>query len=323
MKIFQISSFNSCCSSFYSSIRCFEGVLRNHFLAIFKVHFYIFFVLLLIGSGWVYSQERTKVKYDVKCNKCGHENPQWIDEDKKGYVLYCNNCGGLGMLTEKIDSDVKTKSENNQSKKTNEPNPSDIPWEVVIGGAAIGAAVVAIRKKLKKSKNNKKENKQKEEEKAGYILQLSTKEFDFSEEKQGNLEVRVIKITETSEKSINAAIQIINPEPALHIQPNRGTTPLQCKLVLKDQPKENQFKITVIANAEGHQYQKDIQINAGGEPKIVFETAPNNKRSLRPDIKRLIALYAQVVDANNKPIDNLTESMVFTPIGDWAEISEP
>lgn len=219
---------------------------------------------------------------------------------------------------------------NNQTNTNQNPeiiidpkSDDDFPWEVVIGGAAIGAAVVAIRKRLKKSKNNKKEDNYKEKEKAGYILQLSTKEFDFSEEKQGNLEVSVVKVTETSEKSISAAIQIINPEPALHIQPSSGTTPLKCKLFLKDQPKENQFKITVIANAEGHQYQKDIKINAGGEPKIVFETAPDNKRSLRPDINRLITLYAQVVDANNKPIDNLTKAMVFKPIGDWAEISDP
>lgn len=238
----------------------------------------------------------------------------------------------LGFAPQKLQKNNPTtfpSTDNYPSKnevyESDNKEEDEFPWEVVIGGAAIGAAVVAIRKKLKKgkTKNNKKEDKQKEEEKAGYILQLSTKEFDFSEEKQGNLEVRVIKITETSEKSINAAIQIINPEPALQIQPNNGTTPLQCKLVLKEQPKENQFKITVIANAEGHQYQKDIQINAGGEPKIVFETAPDNKRSLRPDIERLITLYAQVIDSNNKPIDNLTKAMVFKPIGDWAEISEP
>ncbi|WP_298368003.1 hypothetical protein [uncultured Lutibacter sp.] len=239
---------------------------------------------------------------------------------------YPNNDSGLALGF--APSLKSNKSSVNKDAKTNEGssnNNDDIPWEVIIAGAALGAAIVAIRKRLKKSKQskNKKENKKENEEKAGYILQLSTEKFDFSEEKQGNLEVRVVKVTETSQKSINAAIQIVNSELALLIQPTSGTTPFNCQLSLKEQPTESQFKITIVANAEGHQYQKDVTINAGGEPKIVFETAPNNKRSLRPDINRLITLYAQVVDVANKPIDNLTKSIDFTPLGDWAEISEP
>ena len=236
---------------------------------------------------------------------------------------------GFAIINKRNQNNPTTSPSSNNFPSKNDAYESDnseddeFPWEVVIGGAAIGAAVIAIRKRLKKGKNqnNKKGNKKKE--KAGYILQLSAKEFDFSDEKQGNLEVRVIKITETSEKSINASIQIVNPESALQIRPSSGTTPFKCQLSLKEQPIENQFKITVVAHAEGHQYQKDVQINAGGEPKIVFETAPDNKRSLRPDIDRLITLYAQVIDVNNKPIESLTKTIVFTPIGDWAEISEP
>ncbi len=227
----------------------------------------------------------------------------------------------LDEISFEIGSESDSLSTTNPQK---EDSDSEFPWEVVIGGVIGAGAIAVIRNKLKKgkAKNNKKESDD-NEEKAGYILQLSSDKFDFSKEKQGNLEVRVIKITKTSEKSINASVQIMNSEPALQIQPSSGSTPFNCQLFLKEQPRENQFKITIIANAEGHQYQKDIQINAGGEPRIVFKTTPDNKRSLRPDIKRLIALYAQVVDANNKPIDNLTKIIVFTPIGDWAEISEP
>lgn len=34
------------------------------------------------------------VQYDTHCNVCGHDNPQWLEEDS---VHYCENCGALGM----------------------------------------------------------------------------------------------------------------------------------------------------------------------------------------------------------------------------------
>lgn len=259
-----------------------------------------------------------------------------VDEKYSDFVaylnLYPNNDSGLALgFAPSIDGETTSNSDNPVVNQTNtEETEDEIPWELVIGGSIAAAVAAILRKILKKgaaavsksSKNNKKEDKKEEKEKAGYILQLSANSFDFSDEKQGNLKIDVIKITEKAEKLIHAAIQIINPEPALQIQPSKGTSSLECKLILKEQPLKNQFKITILADAEGHQYQQDIEINAGGEPKIVFETAPGNKRSLRPDINRLITLYAQVIDANNKPMDDLSRLIDFTPIGDWAEISE-
>ena len=219
-----------------------------------------------------------------------------------------------------IYRDFKADRINSETSSTGDDD--EFPWEVVIIGAAIGAAVVAIRKKLKKGKtqNNKKENKE-EKEKAGYILQLSTEKFDFSEEKQGNLEVRVVKVTETSQKSINAAIQIVNSEPALQIQPTSGTTPFNCQLLLKAQPKENQFKITVVANAEGHKYQRDVEISIGGEKEIIVELVPN-KRTLRPNLNRLITCYTKVVDEMGDPMQELTQEIEFIQTSDWVNCSE-
>ncbi len=288
-----------------------------------QITFILFFMFLLMGSDTLFGQTSQR-KYNLKCNHCGHENPQWIEEDKKGYVLYCRNCGGLGMLTEETVGNNDT----SQPSYPDEPSSDDIPWDAVIG-AVIGAAVIAaIRKKLKKKKKATKKTKsrKKEEEKketAHYILQLNKEHFDFTQEKTQNLSVNVWKITETTKKEISASIQIQNPEPALQIKPQQGQTPLNCQLELKGQAEKSSFDIIVNAHAENSQFQKKIRINAGGEKRIVFETAPDNKRSLRPDLDRVITLYAQVQDENNEPLDDFSQNMVFTPIGDWVEISEP
>jgi len=311
MKIFQISSF-------YSSNRCFQFSLKNRLLKIFVINIFTFFVFILISADELYSQTK-QVKYNIKCS-AGHENPQWIEEDKKGIVLYCKTCGRIGMVYP-ID---EAKSKNNQPIDSIEESSSDdeFPWEVVIGGLVAAGAIAAIRNKLKKgkAKNDKKESDE-NEEKAGYILQLSTKSFDFSKEKQQSLEVRVIKITKTSEKSINAGIQIINPEPALQIQSSSGTTPFSCQLFLKNQPTKSQFQISVVANAEGHQYKKNIQINAGGEKQIIVELLPN-KKTLRPNIERLITCYTKVVDERGEAMPELSQEIEFKPTSDWVNCSE-
>lgn len=216
------------------------------------------------------------------------------------------------------------KAERINAETSSSGSEDEFPWEVVIGGIIGAGAIAIIRKKLKKGKaqNNKKEKKDDDnEEKAGYILQFSTKSFDFSEEKKGNLEVRVVKVTKTSEKYINAAVQIINPESALQIQPASGTTPFNCQLFLKEQPKKSQFKISVVANAEGHQYQKDIEINTGGEKQIIVELLPN-KKTLRPNIERLITCYTKVVDARGDAMPELTKEINFKPTSDWVNCSE-
>jgi hypothetical protein len=208
------------------------------------------------------------------------------------------------------------------------PEDSNIPWEVIIGGAIGGGALLAIRKKLKANKNNPskdKKNDQKkenEEEDAGYILQLSAGKFELILGEPQFLEIRVIKVSETSQKSIQAAIQIQNSEPTLNIQPDNGTTPLTCQLLLQKLPQNQNFNITVTAQADGHQFQKQVQISTTGEKNLVIETA-DHKKSLRPDTFQVLTCFAKITDEKGNAISDLTNKIKFEPKSDWIDLSQP
>ena len=107
----------------------------------------------------------------------------------------------------------------------------------------------------------------------------------------------------------------------MQIQSSSGTTPFSCQLFLKNQPTKSQFQISVVANAEGHQYKKDIQINAGGEKQIIVELLPN-KKTLRPNIERLITCYTKVVDERGEAMPELSQEIEFKPTSDWVNCSE-
>lgn len=237
-------------------------------------------------------------------------------------VRFVNHQMYPGWATDNIVSENSPTTSNNSGQKTSDTN---IPWSVVIGAIIGAAAIAAIRKKLKNKKKTDKKSKKKEKEKepAHYILQLSHESFDFTKETKQNLTITVWKITEKDKKKIPANIQIQNPEPALQIKPNQGNAPLNCQLELKGQTQKSSFDIAVNANAEGHQFQKRIRINTGGEKRIVFETAPDNKRSFRPDVGHFITLYAQVQNAQNEPMNDLSKGIVFTEMDDWVDISAP
>lgn len=277
-----------------------------------------------------YSQN-SQEKYDTRCNQCGHDNPQWIAEQKNGIVNYCEKCGALGM-PELISNNNQNQADSSDDQSTDpfdDSTDSDIPWDVVIG-AVVGAAVIAaIRKRLKNRKKAEKKTtsktnrKEEEKEQAHYILQLSQESFDFSKHKKQELSVNVWKITANDKKQIAANIQIENTEPKLHIRPLSGSAPIHAVLELKGQPEKDCFDIAVNAIAEGHEFQKTIRINAAGKHRIVFETAPDNKRSLRPDVDQFITLYAQVQNAENEPMDALSKVLVFTEMDDWVDISAP
>ncbi|MDD3721980.1 MAG: hypothetical protein PHW92_05775 [Lutibacter sp.] len=213
-------------------------------------------------------------------------------------------------------------------------NEDDIPWTLVIG-ASIAAAVAAIlRKILKKgakvaaksvTKTNKNQKEKKEEEKeedAHYILQLNKESFQLKLNEPETLEVRVWKVTAKGEKKCDADIQIQNSEKALNVNPTNGMGSLNAQLLLQKQPKEPNFNILITANAEGNVFQRSVNIRPFGEMQIIVETAPDNKRSLRPDTFQTIACYAQVVDENGKNIPDLTEKIKFNPKSDWIDVSE-
>jgi len=122
---------------------------------------------------------------------------------------------------------------------------------------------------------------------------------------------RVWKITETNKSVVNANIQIHNPEKALKIEPNSGVGTLNSRITLKEIAKQKKFFITVMASADGHTYQKQVQIITSTQNRIIVQTAPNNIRSLRPNIGQDLTCFAQVVDENDEPIDELTKKIKF------------
>ena len=257
-----------------------------------------------------------------------------LDEKYNDFIAYLNsypnNDSGLAIgfaptLGGKTTStNIKTKVDEN----TQNNSEDEIPWEVVIGGSIAAAVALIIRKILKKgtaskttkSAKDKKEQKEEEEE-AHYILQLNKNNFQLKLKEPETLEVQVWKVTAKGEKRCSATIQIQNFEKALKITPTTGINSLQAQLLLEKQPKETSFTILVNANAEGHEFQKEVTIQPFGELQIVVETTPYNKRTLRPDTFQIITCKAQVLDELGKNIPDLTEKINFTPKSDWIDIS--
>jgi phage protein U len=231
-----------------------------------------------------------------------------------------------------LPSSSSSSSEPSDSATPSPSSDEELPWTTIIGVVTAAAVALALRKALKKktkpqdsfkpSKSSKKEKKEEEEEEAHYILQLSAEKFELQPDEPQLLEINVYKITPKSQKKYPAEIQIQNSEKALKITPQSGSTPMRCQLTLKDKPSRSSFTFTVRATADGKAYQQDVQIQAGGQMRIIYRTVPDDTKSLRPDIDRLISLYAQVVDEYDKPLDDLTKKIVFTPNSDWLDISD-
>ncbi|WP_338229133.1 hypothetical protein [Algoriphagus taiwanensis] len=260
--------------------------------------------------------------------------------DSAVYNNYLKRAGGNPnlLVTELTISDVEAVRVGTESEASTSSTPKttesdeDLPWTTIIGVVTAAAVALALRKALKRkakaaessksSKKEKKKEEEEEEEEAQYILQLSAARFDLKPDEPQFLEINVYKITPKSQKKYPAEIKIQNREKALKISPVSGTSPLKCQLLLQDKPSKSNFSITVYANADGKAYQEDVQIKAGGQMRIIYRTVPPDSKSLRPDIDRLIALYAQVVDEYDKPVDELTKKIIFTPNSDWLDISD-
>jgi hypothetical protein len=220
-----------------------------------------------------------------------------------------------------------------ESFENESSSEEDLPWATIIGVVTAATVAVALKKLLKKktktqptspkSKSSDKEKQKDEEEDIHYILQLSAEKFELKINEPQVLEIDVYKITPKSQKKYPGDILIQTTEKALKITPIAGTTPMRCQLFLQEKPKKSSFSVTVHAIADGKAYQKEVSIKTGGEMRIVYQTEPANARSLRPDIDRYVALFAQVIDENDQPLDHLTKKIIFTPIGDWVEISNP
>ena len=249
---------------------------------------------------------------------------------------YPNNDSGLarGFAPSKAGTSPAPSNNTTSANQSTPIEDDEIPWELVIGGSIATAVAAIIRKILKKaaaskasksSKNKRKEKKneeEEEEEEAHYILQLNKNNFQLKLNEPEILDVQVYKVTAKGEKRCSASIQIQNFEKALKITPTNGVNSLQARLMLEKQPKDGVFTILVNANAEGHEFQKEVTIQPFGEMQIVVETSPDNKRTLRPDTFQIITCYAQILDELGKNIPELTEKIQFEPKSDWLDISQ-
>lgn len=210
----------------------------------------------------------------------------------------------------------------------------EIPWEVLVGIIGGGGLIAVARKLFKKKpgqkQNNKtkkekekKEKKEEEEEQVKYILNLNKEKFNLTIGKPDILEAVVYKITPKTQQKYPAQIQLLNPEKALRISPSQAQGSFSAQMLLQGTPNSASFNITVQAVADGHQFQKNIQIQAEGKKQLTVDTLPDNKRSLRPDTYQVIEVRARILDENDKSIPELTEQIIFKPQSDWIDLSEP
>ena len=223
----------------------------------------------------------------------------------------------IEIINIKASSNTPTSNSNNSTsgyEPESEEGEDGTLWTVIVGVIAT-ATLLAIRNRIKKRKKatstNDKDKPKDKKEIAEYILQLNKKEFSLKLNEPKTLTAKVWKITEKGKSLTNATIKIHSPEKALKMMPFNVVGTLNSQITLKEKPKENQFYITITASVDGHSYQKQVRINAGIQNRIVIETAPNNTRSLRPNIDQNLTCFAQVVDADNKDIPELTKKIKF------------
>ena len=283
-------------------------------------------------------QNKQTGKFGFVYGYMGSYRPQSIAEAYNDYISSIKNSenGAFGFAPP-----MGSSAENTSNTGTDidgivsTDGEDDIPWTLIIGGSIAAVVAAIVRKILKKGastatstkpnskkENNQNEKKEENEEEAHYILHLNKNSFQLKLNEPETLEIRVWKVTAKGEKQCNADIQIQNFEKALKITPTSGVNNLDAQLLLQKQPKESNFNLLVIANAEGHEFQKQVQIRPFGAMQIEVETLPDNKRSLRPDTFQTLACFAQVVDENGKNLPDLTKEIRFEPKSDWIDISE-
>ena len=96
---------------------------------------------------------------------------------------------------------------------------------------------------------------------------------------------------------------------------------MSSQLTLKGFPSTSLFTISVTTNAGGESIQKTIKINTG--QRLIVQTAPDNIRSLRPNIDQNLTCFAKIVDGTGNDIDELTKKIQFDPSqSDWIDLSK-
>jgi hypothetical protein len=223
-------------------------------------------------------------------------------------------------------TNTQTPPESNLPDTTSAPL-ENIPWTIIIG--SISAVVIAtiIRRLLKKKKPKAEvaaeKTAEEEAEAVHYILQLNRDSFRLKINQPEILEIQVWKITTRGKSKIQAQVSIENPEKNLTIRSRNTGSGLIADLCLDKPPASSNFELTVLATAEGIPIQKSVSITTSDKMEIIIETIPNNRRTLRPDTKKVLTCCAKVVDENGKPLIDLTKKLKFKPQSKWIDLSDP
>ena len=200
-------------------------------------------------------------EYDVTCNQCGHDNPQWLEEDT---VHYCESCGALGMpmLIDENESGNATSEDNGGTTSDDD----GLPFVVVIGGAAVAGAIAIIL-----GRNAKKKKKA---DAAGYILKLSQHQVYVTSGAPAQVIVTVLRVDAQGRAQIEPSAPIyitLTPDSVLQVLPPNGYGEITLSISQKASSASDAIEyIDVAALVPGAQKNARIAVNISPSLQIVF-----------------------------------------------------
>lgn len=167
-------------------------------------------------------------------------------------------------------SSNNSNNSSNVSDNTNSQNDENgIPWEVVIGGAAIGAAAAALVKKALSGKNKKGKN----DEPAGYILKLSSDRIQVTDDSPGTLQVTAYRVNKsgayTPAPEVKLRISSI-PNSCLKISPSMGQSHISAVISKTGNSSLQSETLTITGIAPKSQVTATATVEIAATYKIVF-----------------------------------------------------
>ncbi len=227
--------------------------------------------------------------YDTTCNKCGQDNPEWLQEHT---VHYCKNCGGLGMpmlIEEKKPEKEESKDDDEDWDYDDEDEDEDeeIPFEVIIGGAAVGgAAVIMINRARKKAaskkggksssgtNSNKTKKEQKKDQPSGYILNISQDNVFVTPQTPAQIAITVLRVLADGKTKVEPSAPItvsLKPDSSIQVLPLNGFGQVMLSISQKDtDPKNSEEYINIAATVPGAQKTAQVKVSIAQNARVVF-----------------------------------------------------
>ncbi len=207
--------------------------------------------------------------FDITCHYCGHVNHQWLYSTA---VCYCEECGRLGLLVPVSEENTTTAKPETQwtESEDEEQENSLVPFEIVIGSAAVGGAVAAILHTASKRKKQK-ENKQ---EPVGYILKISHDRVHVSEGEPARILISVLQVDANGQTSVlqSAPIRIDTaPHSVLRVDPNLGYGTMTATISQQGPAtSDTQEWLRVTANVPGAEKTAAVAVDVAENLRMVF-----------------------------------------------------